>query len=246
MRFKSFLTTLGGVAIGLVLLWQAIVSITRSPEYIFPSPRAVFTALWENRQILLSNTGVTAVEILLGLIIAIFLGLATALMLQYSRFLRKWFLPVMLISQAIPVYALGPILMLWFGYNLTPKVIITVVVIYFPIATACYDGLRQTPQAYLNLAKTMNSNAWQTLMQIRMPAAMPSFASGLRVAATYAPIGAIVGEYVGGSNGLGYLMQYGINRSETALAFAAMLVITMLTICIYYGIDALLKKFITW
>ena len=246
MLTKSALRRLTVTIVGLLLLWQSVIWATATPAYILPPPLAVVKRLWTSHIELLKNAGVTAIEILLALAIATAFGTLTALCLQYSPRLRRWFQPLMLVSQAIPVYALGPIIMLWFGYGLTPKIIITVIIVYFPIATAAYDGLRQTPPAYLRLAKTMNAGTWQTLWQIRLPAALPSFASGLRVAAAIAPIGAIIGEYVGGSNGLGYLMQYGINRSLADLAFAALLVITVLTLAIYYSIDAVLKKTIYW
>lgn len=233
-------------ACGLVLLWQTVIWLTNTPAYILPPPEAVLRRLWQSKSQLLYHSGITALEILLSLLIGIIAGLFSALALQYSRLLRQWFLPLMLVSQAIPVYALGPIMMLWFGYGLLPKIIITVIIIYFPIATAAYDGLRLTPPHYLALAQTLNASPLATLLHIRLPAALPSFASGIRVGAAIAPIGALIGEYVGGSAGLGYLIQYGINRSQTDLAFAALAVITALTLLIYYGIDALLNRFINW
>lgn len=246
MIAESALRRLSVTTVGLLLFWQSVILTTKTPTYILPSPLAVVKRLWVSRSELLANTGVTAIEIFLGLLLAAVFATFTALCLQYSPRLRRWFQPLMLVSQAIPVYALGPILMLWFGYGLTPKVIITVIIVYFPIATAAYDGLRRTPAAYLRLARTMNASTWRILWHIRLPAALPSFASGMRVAAAIAPIGAIIGEYVGGSNGLGYLMQYGLNRSLTDLAFAALFVITLLTLAIYYGIDAVLRKMINW
>lgn len=231
---------------GLLFLWQSVIWTTKVPGYILPSPVAVVKRLWVSRNELLANTGITCIEIFLGLVIATVFALLTAVGLEYSPRLRRWFQPLMLISQAIPVYAMAPILMLWFGYGLTPKVIITVIIVYFPIATAAYDGLRRTPAAYLRLARTMNASAWRILWHIRLPAALPSFASGMRVAAAIAPICAIIGEYVGGSDGLGYLMQYGFHRSMTDLAFAALFVITLLTLAIYYSINAILGKTINW
>ncbi len=233
-------------AVGLIGLWQLIIWLTHTPPYILPTPQSVAARLWTSREELLHHASVTALEILLSLLIATLCGILTALAMAFNRHVRQWFRPLMLISQAIPVYALGPILMLWFGYGLLPKIIITVIIVYFPIATAAYDGLCQTPHSWLRLAQSMNPPRWRILLWIRFPAALPSLASGLRVAAAIAPIGAIIGEYVGGSNGLGYLMQYGINRSQTDLAFAALLVITLLTLSIYYSLDGLLRKWINW
>lgn len=233
-------------ACGLLLLWQILIWLTNTPAYLLPPPDEVLKRLWQQRTPLLYHSAITGLEILISLLISILLGLLTALALHYSHLLRRWFLPIMLISQAIPVYALAPIFMLWFGYGLLPKVLITIIIVFFPIATAAYDGLCHTPPQYLALAKTLNANPLSTLLHIRLPAAMPSLASGIRIAATIAPIGALIGEYIGGSAGLGYYIQYGINRSQTETAFAALIVITLLTLSIYYSIDALLKKLIYW
>lgn len=243
IRFAAqFLLT----AFGLCFLWQSVIWLTQTPPYILPSPLAVLQCLYTDFDVLWRHSRVTVLEIALSLGIASVFGTATSLILMINARLRRWLQPLILVSQTMPVYALAPILMLWFGYGLTPKIIITVLIVYFPITTATFDGLQQTPPAYLRLAQTLGANPRQILWRIRMPAALPHLASGLRVGAAMAPIGAIIGEYVGGSDGLGYLMQYGINRSQVALTFAALFVMTLLTLAIYYGIDALLKKWIYW
>lgn len=232
--------------VGLLLLWQVFISVTHTPPYLLPSPLAVFQKMFSNGSELVKNTAITAWEIFLSLLIGIILGIATALLLHSNRHIRQWLHPVTLASQAVPVYALGPILMLWFGYGLTPKVIIAVIIIFFPITTAAYDGLRNTPPHYIALAETMNASRLSILWHIRLPAALPTFASGIRTAAVIAPIATIIGEYIGGSQGLGYLMQYGINRSQTDLAFAAVLVITAFTLLLYALIDTFLNRLIYW
>ena len=124
--------------------------------------------------------------------------------------------------------------------------IMTVLIIYFPITTSAYDGLRRTPPGYLDLAHSMGANAWRTLIHIRLPAALPSFASGLRVAVAIAPIGAVIGEWVGGSKGLGYLMTYANARSQSALLFAALTVLVIITLGLYTATDRLLNRLIRW
>jgi putative hydroxymethylpyrimidine transport system permease protein len=134
----------------------------------------------------------------------------------------------------------------WFGYGIASKIITAMMMLFFPVTSNFYDGLRQTKTIWLDLAKTMNSSSWQTLWQIKIPAALPSLASGLRIAATIAPIGAIVGEWVGASRGLGYLMLNANARMQIDLMFAALITVTLLTILLYFSVDKILKKTITW
>ncbi|MDO5091116.1 MAG: ABC transporter permease [Cardiobacteriaceae bacterium] len=234
------------IVLFLLLVWQGIVWATGIPPFLLPPPATVAQTLWASRAQLGSHALVTLAEIIGGLALGILFGTMSALILQASRLARFLLLPAILISQAIPVFALGPIFMLWFGYGIATKILITLIIIYFPITIAAYDGLRNTPAAWLDLARSMDASPWHTLIHIRLPAALPSFASGLRVAATIAPIGAIIGEWVGGSQGLGYLMTYGLGRMQTSLMFAALVVLAAITLALYYSIDWLLKKWIDW
>lgn len=234
------------IALFLLLLWQSTIWLTGIPPFLLPPPATVARTLLDARAQLGHHALITLVEILAGLALGILFGAASALLLQASRSARTLLLPVILISQAIPVFALGPIFMLWFGYGMATKILITLIIIYFPITIAAYDGLRNTPAAWLDLARTMDAPPWRTLTRIRLPAALPAFASGLRVGATIAPIGAIIGEWVGGSQGLGYLMTYGLARMQTSLMFAALVVLAVMTLLLYYSIDWILKKWIDW
>lgn len=234
------------IAAGLLLLWQTLIWITAIPPFLLPPPLTVGKTLIAEYASLAAHGWVTLQEILAGLALGTLLGAATALALQAFARLRPWLLPVILISQAIPVFALGPIFMLWFGYGMATKILITLIIIYFPITIAAYDGLANTPKSWLELARSMDASPFATLIHIRLPAALPAFASGLRVGATIAPIGAIIGEWVGGSQGLGYLMTYSLGRTQTALMFAALTLLALITLALYYGLDALLKRWIDW
>ena len=244
MTFARRLGKTCAVTAVLLALWQ--LATLAAPPYILPPPAAVFTKIYSARAQLLTHAAITLGEIGLGLLIGTALGSLTALALQYSRLLRELLAPLLVSSQAIPVYALAPLLTLWFGLGILPKIIMTVLIIYFPITTAAYDGLRRTPPGYLDLAHSMGANAWRTLIHIRLPAALPSFASGLRVAVAIAPIGAVIGEWVGGSKGLGYLMTYANARSQSALLFAALTVLVIITLGLYTATDRLLNRFIRW
>ncbi len=234
------------VLVGLLVIWQLVVDGLNIPAYIVPEPTAVFARLWQDAGLIWEHTLITLAEIVLGLVFGVLFGVLMALNLIYFTRLRPWLLPLLLITQAIPVFALAPVLMLWFGYGMTSKVIMTVLVIFFPVATCCYDGLRHTHQNWLDLAHTMGGNSWAVLKLIRWPAALPALASGLRVAVVVAPIGAVVGEWVGSSAGLGYLMLQANARLWVDLMFATLAVLAFCSVALYYLTDRLLRWLIPW
>ncbi len=232
--------------IGLLLFWQLVTLVTQAPVYILPGPLKVLNTLAANLVLIFHHATVTALEIVLGLIIGTVLGVVSALCLTYFRPARRWLLPVLVVSQSLPVFALAPVLVLWFGYGLASKIAMAVLIIYFPVAAACYDGLRHTDTGWLDLARTMNASNFAILKQIRLPAALPALASGLRVAAAVAPIGAVVGEWVGSSRGLGFLMLHANGRMQIDLMFAALLVLALLAITIYFFINWVLGRLLFW
>lgn len=240
-RLKPLMVTLT-----LLCLWHGLVQFFEVPNYILPSPVDVMNSLIADHEVLWLHAQVTLQEMLLGLLFGVSFGVGLALLLVYFAALRPWLLPPLLVTQSIPVFALAPLLMLWFGYGLTSKVVMTVLMIFFPVATCCYDGLRHTNKGWLALAKTMNANPLALLMVIRWPAALPAFASGLRVAVVVAPIGAVAGEWVGSSAGLGYLMMQSSARLWVDQMFAALAVLAVCSVLLYYSTDFLLRKLIPW
>lgn len=230
----------------LTLGWQAVVTVFQLPGFILPEPMAVICKLIQRHDVLLRHAWITASEIMLGLITGLGFGLCCALLMLRFMPVRRWMLPLLIASQAIPVFALAPILMLWLGYGIASKVVMAAVIIFFPVTTCCYDGLRHTPQGYLDLAKTCNATRWQILRYIRLPAALPALASGIRVAVVVAPIGAVVGEWVGASEGLGYLMLQANARMMIDEMFAALLIMAVLSVSLYFGTDFLLKRAMPW
>ena len=228
------------VVVGIIFgLWQALVVMTDLPAFILPSPMRVGQALWGNAELITGHAMVTLSEILIGLGLGAMLGAATAIGLAMSPLARLVVRPMMVLSQALPVFALAPILTLWLGYGLGPKVIMALLIIYFPVTSAFFDGLMQTPRGMLDLGRVMQGRRWQIMRHIRIPAAIPGLASGLRLAAVYAPIGAIIGEWVGASQGLGYLMLLANGRAKIDLMFAALLVLAVMTLLLHLGVDRL-------
>ena len=230
---------LGGILATVIALglWQAIVSLTGVRRFILPPPALVAETWFDNRALIFEHTLVTATEIGLGLLVGAALGIATALTLAASDFARLTMRPILVFTQALPVFALAPILTLWLGFGMGSKIAMAVLIIYFPITSAFFDGLMRTPPGYLDLAQTMGASKWRTLWSIRVPAALPSLGSGLRLAAVYAPIGAVIGEWVGSSSGLGYLMLLANGRAKTDLMFAALLTLGVLSIVLYLTVN---------
>lgn len=234
------------LAAGLIAVWQVTVWLTGAPHYILPGPARVFAALAAHAQLLTEHALTTAAEILLGLALGTILGAASAIAMDYARTVRLWLMPVLVVSQAVPVFALAPLLVLWLGYGVVSKVAMATLIIFFPVTAAFLDGLRRTEPGWMDLAQSMGASRWRALRHIRMPAALPAFASGLRVATAVAPIGAVVGEWVGSASGLGHLMLQANARMQTDLMFAALFVLAVLAIALYFAIDLLLIRALPW
>jgi putative hydroxymethylpyrimidine transport system permease protein len=234
------------IFLGLIVVWQALVWLTGVAPYILPSPLAVAGALAAHWRLLAENAGFTILEILLGLAFGTGLGVTSALLIAAFRPVRQWLMPVLVVSQAVPVFALAPLLVLWFGYGLAPKVAMATLIIYFPVTAAFTDGLRRTDPGWLDLARTMGGSRLAVLRVIRIPAALPALASGLRVATAVAPIGAVIGEWVGAGAGLGYMMLRGNARMQIDLMFAALFVLAVFVVLLYLTVDRLLRLALPW
>lgn len=227
-------------------VWELLVRMTGVPPYILPGPLQVASAAIEYAEMLGEHTLVTLSEVLIGLFLGTVLGAGTSLFLVVSGYARRLLLPLMVFSQTVPIFALAPLLTLWLGYGMGSKIAMTLLIIYFPVASTFYDGLRNTPKGYLDLALTMNASESRTLFRIQVPAALPSLASGLRLAAVYAPIGAVIGEWVGASRGLGYLMLLANGRVKIDLMFAALFALAALTIVLHTLINQAGRRLTRW
>ncbi|MBU4524858.1 MAG: ABC transporter permease [Desulfomicrobium sp.] len=231
---------------GFLFLWQLLVTLTGAPPYILPGPLPVGHALVDKFPVLLSHLGTTLAEILLGLALGTVLGTSAALVMILSPLLKRWMLPVLVVSQAIPVFALAPILVLWLGYGMASKVAMAVLIIFFPVASSFYSGMQRTEPDLLELARIMGAGPLAVLRTIVIPSALPAFASGLRVATAVAPIGAIVGEWVGSSAGLGFYMLHANARMQIDVMFAALTVLAVTSLTLYFIVDRLLDRLVYW
>lgn len=234
------------LAAGLIILWQLLVFVTQVPPYILPGPLPVLQALIERGPELLTHLQTTVTEIIVGLLIGTLLGCSCALTMIISPMLKRWLQPVLVISQAIPVFALAPILVLWLGYGMASKIGMAVLIIFFPVAASFYQGMRRTNPDLLELARIMGASRYSTLRYLVIPSALPAFGSGLRVAAAVAPIGAVVGEWVGSSSGLGFYMLHANARMQIDVMFAALALLSVASLVLYFTIDYLLDRIIFW
>ena len=230
----------------IVVFWEAIVRITGARAFIFPPPSRVLVAFTDQPGYFLYHAGITATEVIAGLVAGLAAGIATALIITTSDSLSRLVGPVLVASQALPVFAIAPLLVIWFGFGMVSKVIMAALIIYFPVATAFTDGLRRTDPGLIDLASLNGATRRQTFMVIRIPAALPAFGSGLRVAAGIAPIGAIVGEWVGASAGLAFIMLQANARMQTDDVFVAVILLALMAILLRAGVDSLLRRVLFW
>ena len=238
---RALITTLG-----ILLVWHFLILVLAPPRFIFPGPWDVIVSFVDNAALLFDNLIITGTEILVGLLIGCVMGILSAVLLISFDGARRWLFPVLVVSQAIPVFALAPLLTLWFGYGMAPKIIMASLIIFFPVTAACHDGLRHAPTSRLDLARTMGASSFAILCHIRLPSALPAMASGVRVATAVAPIGAVVGEWVGSSQGLGYIMLHANARMETDLMFAALFLLCLAAVALYFSVNRLLDQFLNW
>lgn len=173
-------------------------------------------------------------------------GASLAILLSMSRRVRLFLLPPIAATQSLPVFAIAPLLVLWFGFGLASKVVMAVIVIFFSVTSTFFDGLRRTDQSLLDLGKLHGLNRWQMLRYIRIPAALPSLASGMRIAAVFAPIGAVVGEWVGAKGGLAFIMLQSNARMQTATMFAALILLAVMVLSLRAVVEFATSRMIYW
>lgn len=224
-----------------ISLWQAVVWLTGVPHFILPGPARVGAALLNNASLLVHQAGFTLANLAMGLSAGIALGVLSALNLAMSPAARVFLRPLMVFAQAVPVFALAPIVTLWLGYGAPSKIVMVALVTYFPVTSAFFDGLMRLPPALDDLTRQMQARPIRRLMLVQLPHALPALGSGLRLAAVQAPFAVIIAEWVGASKGLGHLMLISNGRGQTDLMFAALIVLASLSLCLFSAADRLAR-----
>lgn len=237
---------------GLVGLWQiavstgAIADVLNLDPILIPSPAEIATALWDNRSLVAENAWVTMKEIFFGFLIGLAVGLAFGFLLRPFETLRLTFYPLIVASQAIPIVVFAPILVVWFGYGIGPKLAVVALVCFFPIAVATADGLRAVDLQAVKMMRTLDASRRQLLWRLEMPTALPFTFSGAKIGVTFAPIAAVFGEWVGSDSGLGHLILQDNAQLNTARVFAAALVLSAIAIGLYGLVALAERRIVTW
>ena len=227
-----------GVAVLLLLgVWQLVCTLGLVPGYMLPSPVEVVRAFADERALLLEHSVITLQEAFLGLILGVVVGFVFALLMDTFEILYKAFYPILVITQTIPTVAIAPLLVLWFGYEMTPKIILIVIATFFPITVGLLEGFRGADQDAIRLLRSMGGDRWQVFRYIKAPSALPQFFSGLRIAAAYSVVGAVISEWLGGFGGLGVYM----TRVKKAFAFDKMFAVIFLISAISLALMALVS-----
>jgi ABC-type nitrate/sulfonate/bicarbonate transport system permease component len=232
--------------VALLVVWELWVWIDNTPRWFIPSPSAVASEAFRSRALLWEHTWTTLQEVLVGYLLAVVIGVGVALAIGSSRLVERTVYPLIVATQAIPIIALAPVLLIWFGYGMTPKVVVVILLCFFPIAVNMADGLRSADPDAIALLRSMGASRWQLTRIVRAPASLPYLASGARIAAAVSIIGAIVGEWVGASSGLGYLMTRSAAQLQTARLFAAVGIAALLGIGMFALVALLGRWLVPW
>ncbi len=229
-----------------LLAWEGLVRLLDIPPFMLPGPARVAVAFQERGGFLLEHAAITAYETLLGFAIGVICGACLAILMWVSPIARRAMLPVILVTQALPVFAIAPILVLWLGFGLGSKIVMAVLVIFFAVTSTFFDGLRRADAGLADLARLYRVSRFKELLYFRIPAGLPALASGIRIAAVFAPIGAIVGEWVGAKGGLAFIMLQSNARMQTDVMFAALILLAVMVLTLRFTVDHLTRRLVPW
>lgn len=228
------------------VIWEILVRTLGVPSYILPPPSEIFSVLFKDSSLFFSNGLVTLEEIVLGTLIALIVAIVLAFSIFEVKIIEKSLYPLIVASQTIPVFAIAPLLILWLGYGMASKVLMTALIVFFPIVVNTVDGLKSADEDEVNLLKIMNASEMQILRKVRIPSALPHIFSGLRVGVAVSPIGAVIGEWVGSKNGLGYLMIHANAQLKVEIIFAAIFVLSVIAYALFILVGFLEKAALPW
>jgi NitT/TauT family transport system permease protein len=234
------------LVVALTAAWWAVTEAELVAPYILPSPAATWRAAADNAAYLAQNTWVTTWETVIGFVIAAIVGELVAVLMIYSSSLEKTLYPLILFAQVVPKIAIAPLFIVWLGFGPSPKILVAVLMAFFPIVISGLAGLRSVDPEILELTSTMGASKLKTFLKIRFPASLPQLMSGLKIAATLAVTGAVVGEFVGANEGLGYVILQANGNIDTAMLFAALIIMCILGIVLFAIIEIAEKLLIPW
>jgi putative hydroxymethylpyrimidine transport system permease protein len=227
-------------------LWELVVRAAHVPDYVFPAPTTVASSLVDDGGLLGRAALVTVREMALGYLLAVAVAVAIAVVLHFSAALRRALLPILVLSQTVPTVLLAPILAIVLGYGIEPKLIVVAIVCFFPIVVNAVDGLRSADPELVRMMRTLHGGRFAIFRRVELPGALPAIFSGARVAATYAAVGAVFGEWAGSSSGLGFVILQAQPALDTARIFAAVLVLSALALALYALVTVAERRLVPW
>jgi len=234
------------LALALLGGWELYARAGGVDEFILPAPTEIARALHADRALLWDNFAVTAVEVVLGIAIAVAAGVAFALALHASRSLRRTAYPLLVASQTVPIVIVAPLLVAWLGFDLAPKLAIIGLICFFPVTVTALRGLEAVDPDLRKLMRTLEASRWQTLRRVELPAALPFLLAGARIAVAVAVIGAVLAEQAGSSEGLGHLILQAIPQFETARAYAAVVVLSAFAVALFGALTLAERRLLPW
>ena len=226
--------------------WELLADALAIKPYLIPAPSEIAQALWQDRDLLAENGWVTLREVLLGFAVALVLGVGFAVMLHLSETARRAFYPLLVASQTVPIIVVAPILVVWFGFGITPKLLIIALICFFPITVNTLDGLRSVDDDSVKLMRTLDAGRGAIMRRLELPAALPFLISGAKIAVAVAVIGAVFGEWSGSDSGLGHLMLESSAQLLTARLFAAVVVLSLFAIALFALLSLVERRFAWW
>jgi NitT/TauT family transport system permease protein len=231
---------------GFLVIWELLVILFKVPAYLLPKPTDIFLTIVDDMKSLTNHGWVTAYEMLLGYFLAIAVAIPLAIGITASDTFDRFIMPILLFFQVVPKIAIAPLFLIWFGFGTTPKVMVAFLISFFPIVIDTAIGLRSVSSEMIDLARSMGATKGQIFRNFRLPTSLPYLFSGLKVAATMAVVGAVVGEFVGADRGLGYLLLVSNSNLDTALTFAVIVALTLQGLVMYYAVEVLERFLIPW
>ena len=229
-----------------LLLWQTVCMIGLIPSYMLPSPAEVLRAFINELPLLFEHSVITLKEAFIGLLLGVGVGFLAAVLMDTFGLLYSAFYPLLVITQTVPSVAIAPLLVLWFGYEMTPKVILIVITTFFPITVGLLNGFQSADKDSINLLRAMGAGRWQIFRYIKFPGALSQFFAGLRISASYAVVGAVISEWLGGFGGLGVYMTRVKKAFSFDKMFSVIFLISMISLLLMKGVDFLQKKCMPW
>ncbi len=232
--------------LALAVLWWLVTALGWVKPYLIPSPGSVLSEFHDHAGLLAKHSAITLVETAIGFVVAAIVGLVCAIAIVYSRGVERTLYPLLLAAQVVPKIAIAPLFVVWLGFGIAPKILVAVLIAFFPVVISGVAGLRAVDPELLDLAATMGAKPWDSFAKIRFPSAMPHIFAGLKVAVTLAVVGAVVGEFVGANSGLGYIVMSSNGNLNTPQLFAALIAMSLIGIVLFAVLELVERFAVPW